>query len=85
MHEYAITKELLRIAREKAKENNLSFVKKIFLELGVLSGYEEDSIRYYFDELKMGGDYLRSAELIVNESVGNEIKITSITGEKNGD
>ena len=84
MHEYAITKELLRNAREAAKDRGLEYVKKIYLDLGLMTGYEKESILYYFNELKIGGDYIKDAELIVNEVPTKGIKITKIIGEKNG-
>lgn len=84
MHEYAITKELLRLARETAEKNHLSSVKKIVLSLGALTSYEEAPIRHYFEELKIGGNYLKEAELIVEHSDGNDIKLVSVTGEHNG-
>ena len=84
MHELAITKELLRISRETAKNNKLSFVREIILELGSLTAYEKEPIIYYFNELKIGGDYLKNADLKIVEKNNNEIKIISVKGEKNG-
>jgi len=52
--------------------------------LGILSGYEKESILYYFNELKMGGEFLKEAKLIIEEIPTNEIKIMKIIGEKNG-
>lgn len=85
MHEYAITKELLRIVRETAKKEGLVKVRTIFLNLGLLTGYEKESMLYYFNELKIGGGFLAGAELIIKEVSNNEITITSIKGNKNED
>lgn len=84
MHEYAITKELLRTAREAASENGLTEIKEIVVEVGALTTYEKEPILHYFNELKIGGDFLKNAELIIKETLGGEIKIISIKGEKNG-
>ncbi len=84
MHEYAITKEILRISRETAEKNGLAYIKEIVLELGKLTTYEKEPIIHYFNELKIGGNYLKNANLIVNEKMNNEIKIVSVKGEKNG-
>ena len=82
MHEFAITKELVKVARETAQKEQIQNVTKIVVELGLLTTYEEESLQYYFKALQPKEDALKDATLVVEENEGNEIKITSIAGEK---
>lgn len=54
MHEYPVTKEIIRIASEAAIKGNASKVKRIALVVGDLSGYASESIQMYFDEIAKG-------------------------------
>ena len=81
MHEYAITKELFRVAREAAQKNNMKNIREIVVELGNLSGYVAESIQYYFEELKQSRDTLHKAQLKFKEVNGTDINIKSIKGE----
>ena len=49
MHEYPITKRIIEIAEEFAKENNAGDVKQINLIVGDYSGYVASSIDLYFE------------------------------------
>jgi len=80
MHEYFVTKQICKIARETAKANNLKSVKKIVSELGALTNYEKESVLYYFDQIKLGNEFTET-ELIINEVPGAEFKIVSVIGE----
>lgn len=55
MHEYPITKHIIEIAQQYAKENNAMRVKKINLVVGDYSGYVASSIRLYFDIIAQEG------------------------------
>ena len=48
MHEYPITKRIIEIAEQFAKENNADEVKQINLVVGDYSGYVASSIDLYF-------------------------------------
>lgn len=54
MHEYPVTKEIIRIATDAALKSNASKVKRIALVVGDLSGYASESIQMYFDEIAKG-------------------------------
>ncbi|MGC4019372.1 MAG: hydrogenase maturation nickel metallochaperone HypA [Muricomes sp.] len=49
MHEYPITKRIIEIAEEFARENNAEDVKQINLVVGDYSGYVASSIDLYFE------------------------------------
>ena len=51
MHELAITQSMLDIVLERAKENGAKKVGTINLVIGELSGFVEESVRFYFDFL----------------------------------
>jgi hydrogenase nickel incorporation protein HypA/HybF len=51
MHELAITQSMLDIVLEKAKESGARKVGAINLVIGELSGFVEESVRFYFDFL----------------------------------
>jgi hydrogenase nickel incorporation protein HypA/HybF len=54
MHEYPVTKRIIEIAEEFAKENNAQEVKQINLVVGDYSGYVASSIELYFDIIAEG-------------------------------
>lgn len=54
MHEYPITEQIIKIASEKAKENNARSVTRITLVVGEYSGFIGDSIQMYFDIISKG-------------------------------
>ena len=51
MHEMSITQDMLAIVLEHAEQNQAVKVGKINLVVGELTGYVEDSVRFYFDFL----------------------------------
>ena len=54
MHELAVTEDILRIVREHAEANHASKVTHIYLVIGELSSFVDDSIQFYFDVLTPG-------------------------------
>ncbi|MGI6449715.1 MAG: hydrogenase maturation nickel metallochaperone HypA [Desulfitobacteriia bacterium] len=54
MHEYPITEQIIKIASDKAKENNARSVTRIALVVGEYSGFIGDSIQMYFDIISKG-------------------------------
>ena len=51
MHELAITQSMLDIVLERAKKSRAKKVGAINLVIGELSGFVEESVRFYFDFL----------------------------------
>jgi hydrogenase nickel incorporation protein HypA/HybF len=49
MHELSITENMLDIVLEQAKQAGAKKVSAINLVIGELSGYAEESVRFYFD------------------------------------
>ncbi|NLP43448.1 MAG: hydrogenase maturation nickel metallochaperone HypA [Peptococcaceae bacterium] len=54
MHEYPVTEQIIKIASEKAKENNAIKVCHIALVVGEHSGFIGESIQMYFDIISRG-------------------------------
>ncbi len=54
MHEYPITRRIIEIAGEYAKENQASEVKVIHLVVGDYSGYVASSMELYFELIAEG-------------------------------
>jgi len=54
MHEYPLTEQIVKIATEKAKENNARKVTRITLVVGEYSGFIGESIQMYFDIISQG-------------------------------
>jgi hydrogenase nickel incorporation protein HypA/HybF len=54
MHELSITQSMLDIVQEQAKQAGAKKVAVINLVIGELSGYVEESVRFYFDFLAKG-------------------------------
>lgn len=54
MHEFPITEQIVKIASQKAKENNARIVTRITLVVGEYSGFIGDSIQMYFDVIAQG-------------------------------
>lgn len=54
MHEYSVTKSLVDLCNEEAKQHGIARVRKIYLKVGSFTGFSPDSIRFYFDYLKPG-------------------------------
>ncbi|MEM5770191.1 MAG: hydrogenase maturation nickel metallochaperone HypA, partial [Bacillota bacterium] len=51
MHEMAVTKNILDIALESAREADNARVMEINLVIGELSSVVDDSVQFYFDAL----------------------------------
>jgi len=54
MHEVAITQSMLDLVLKQAEKARAKEVKKINLVIGEMSGFTEDSVRFYFDLLSKG-------------------------------
>ena len=53
MHEYAITKNILKTVIDEAEKAGAKKVLEIHLAIGELSSFEESSIKMYFDILSV--------------------------------
>lgn len=51
MHEYPITRQIVKLAVEKGREAGAARITAIRLVVGELSGFVGDSIRMYFDPI----------------------------------
>lgn len=65
MHEFGITQEILRIARERAEAAGARKVTKVKVTVGAMTGVVEDSLRFYWDQL-VPGTIVEGAELEVD-------------------
>ncbi len=54
MHEFPVTQSIVKIASDKARENNARSITRITLVVGEYSGFIGDSIQMYFDEIGKG-------------------------------
>lgn len=86
MHEYPVTKEIIRIAEEAARQRNAGKVTKIALVAGELSGYASESIQMYFDEISKGTlcegsilDIKRVKPTLKCVSCGNVFEMTPVS------
>ncbi len=65
MHELAITQSMLDLVLDQTHQAGGKKVEKIYLVIGELSGYVEDSVRFYFDHFSKG-TLAEGAELCFN-------------------
>lgn len=54
MHELPVTQALLAVALEKAKAANATRITDIYVEIGQLSSYVDDSVQFYWDTISAG-------------------------------
>ena len=54
MHEYHVVEGIVKQAIQAARMNNALRVIKIMLSIGGFSGFEEGSVRLYFEDLSKG-------------------------------
>ncbi|MFP3974594.1 MAG: hydrogenase maturation nickel metallochaperone HypA [Dehalococcoidia bacterium] len=72
MHELPITESIVKIALDKANEEQASKIYEIKLVLGELSGFVPDCIRFYFDFLSK--DTIAENATLDFESVPAELR-----------
>lgn len=68
MHEISLVQGLFQQLAELARQNKMSKVVTVTMEIGPLSGVVEDSFRFGFDILSKEDELLRDAELILNST-----------------
>ena len=54
MHELAVTQSLLNLVLERATEAHAARVTGIYVEIGELSSYVDDSVSFYWDTISSG-------------------------------
>ena len=72
MHEFSITKSILDIALERAKEAEASKLSRIDVTIGDLSGIVEECVQFYFDFLTK--DTIAAEAKLVFEKVPTQLR-----------
>lgn len=54
MHEMSLTESVVEILQDEARRQGYSRVKKVWLEIGVLSGVEPEAMEFCFDVVTRG-------------------------------
>jgi len=70
MHEFALTDDLLKLARDEAERAGLARIDKIIVRIGGLSGVFPDSIEFAFEFLKRENEVTADAELVIEKIPG---------------
>jgi hydrogenase nickel incorporation protein HypA/HybF len=69
MHEISLLENVLEILEENAKSQGFKQVKKVCLEIGMLSCVEQDALRFGFDVV-MKNTLAENAELEIKQTQG---------------
>ncbi|MGX5845128.1 hydrogenase maturation nickel metallochaperone HypA [Mesorhizobium sp. ArgA1] len=69
MHELALCESIRSVIESEARKQGFSVVKRVHLEIGVLSGVEADALRFGFD-VAMAGSIAQHARLEIDEPLG---------------
>lgn len=69
MHEMSICEGILQVMEEQAEQQNFSRVKRVWLEIGPLSGVELEALRFGFDVVTRNS-LAEHAELEIIETPG---------------
>lgn len=69
MHEMSIAESILDLIKDSAHKQNFKKVKKVFLELGVFSTIEPESLLFCFDVVTKNS-LAENANLIINKIDG---------------
>ena len=80
MHEWHITEELLDQVCAQARENRISKVTKVQVELGKDSHITDESLRFCF-QLLSEKTIAKEAVLEIKPSAGSDLKLVSFEGE----
>lgn len=78
MHEMAISESIVDILEAEAGRQNYARIKRVWLEIGPLSGVETDALRFTFDVVTRG----TLAENAVLEIIATEARAWCLPCEK---
>lgn len=67
MHELAVTMELIELIVRECKKNEIENPRQVVLELGELTTYTEESLKFYFDLMKEEEAALRKTKLVIKK------------------
>ena len=67
MHELAITETLVETIKKECEKNKIKTPTKITIELGILTTYKKESIKFYYDILKKENDLIKNTVLKIKE------------------
>lgn len=70
MHEHHITNEVVHRILHACEDEGIDNPKKIVLSLGLLTGYKQDSVLFYFEGHKHDISLLKNASLEIIEVDG---------------
>ena len=80
MHEWHITEELVKQLCTQAKDNRISRITRVMVELGEDSHITEDWLRFCFQVLSES-TIAGEADLEIQSSAGNAVMLVSFAGE----
>lgn len=66
MHEMSLCEGVLQVLEVEAKKQGFNQVKRVILDIGVLSGVEIPALKFAFDVV-MRGSLAEDARLVINE------------------
>lgn len=72
MHELTLARSILELVNKRASEINSQSVKKIYLEIGELTGIDQESLRFSFNVVAKGS-IAEQASLEIIEIKGQAI------------
>lgn len=80
MHEAMIVKKLIEEIEVECNKNNIKTLSKVVVDLGEIATYKSDPIMFYFDSYKKEYDFVKDAEIVVNE-IDGKIKCNACNKE----
>jgi hydrogenase nickel incorporation protein HypA/HybF len=70
MHELAITKNIVDMVLNECRKRKVKNVEKVVIELGDLTSFKKEPIKFYFDILKKKNPLIKSSYLNFIEKKG---------------
>ena len=80
MHELGITGEIVRIAEEACRKNQVTPVR-VFVDIGDMTTYKEEQVIYYYEMLKKNSKILKNSAIEVSVVPGDDIRVREIEAE----
>ena len=63
MHELGITKTIIDLLQDECSKRDITCLKSVTIELGQLSTYTADSIKFYFETIKKDYPNIKNTDL----------------------